>query len=139
MGQTENVERKSSSTKWWLSFVFVVVIGFLVIQLLMPRTSISGGEARSKAAAIQMDNFATALEKFKSDNRYYPNGTNGLQALVTAPAEAKDWHQYLDSIPLDPWAHPYVYECPGKHRTNSYDLFSKGPDGRSGTKDDIVN
>jgi general secretion pathway protein G len=130
---------KSHSAKWWLSFVVVVAIGFLVVQLLTPRTSISGGQARTKAAAIQMADLMTALGKFKSDNGHYPTGSNALQELVTAPVGASNWHQYLDSIPLDPWQHPYVYECPGKHRTNSYDLFSMGPDGRAGTDDDIVN
>ena len=39
----------------------------------------------------------------------------------------------------DPWGNDYIYEFPGKHNSSSFDLLSMGPDGRSGTEDDITN
>jgi general secretion pathway protein G len=42
-------------------------------------------------------------------------------------------------IPLDPWQHPYMYECPGRHNPSGYDIMSMGFDGREGTEDDITN
>ena len=40
------------------------------------------------------------------------------------------WHgPYLESIPKDPWNSDYVYECPGKHNPNSYDIYSQGTPG----------
>ena len=75
---------------------------------------------------------------FKADAGHYPQGTNALNDLVTySPQERKNWHQYMDAIPLDLWEHAYLYECPGQHNPNSYDLSSMGPDGKPGTGDDI--
>ncbi len=127
------------SAKFALTFFAVVVTGIVLFNLVMPKMGSLPGDGMKRFTAAQMNSFATALDMFKVDNGHYPTGSNALQALVTAPADAKNWHQYLDAIPLDPWQHPYVYECPGKHLTNSYDLFSVGPDGRAGTDDDIVN
>lgn len=87
----------------------------------------------------QIDAFGDALEMYKRDIGYYPKGANGLMDLVIQPAGVTNWHQILDKVPLDYWGHPYLYECPGQHRTNSYDLSSAGPDGKFGTEDDIRN
>jgi general secretion pathway protein G len=112
----------------------------MLMHVFMPGLSPNrGAAARPRAARAQIAAFAQALDLFSTDNGGYPCGSNALQALMTAPVGATNWHQYLDSIPLDPWGHAYVYECPGRHRTNSYDLFSMGPDGRAGTDDDIRN
>jgi len=54
-----------------------------------------------------------------------------------------DWRgPYLKNeteIPTDPWGEPYIYECPGRHNPNGYDLSSLGPDKQQGTEDDISN
>ena len=92
-----------------------------------------------RAATTQMGSFETAIDMFKANNGFYPAGTNGLNDLVNEPRGATNWHQYLDKIPQDPWGHPYIYECPGKHRPDSYDLCSPGPDGKPGNEDDMVN
>ena len=81
----------------------------------------------------------TALDGFKVDNGFYP--TN-LQDLVQQPSNVRNWHgPYFDppKVPTDQWGHKYIYEYPGKHNPNGYDLSSAGPDGKPGTGDDIVN
>jgi general secretion pathway protein G len=78
-----------------------------------------------------------ALDEFKVDNGFYPKN---LQDFLQQPSGTTNWHgPYLEKIPVDPWGNPYFYECPGKHNTIGYDLFSAGPDGKPGTDDDIVN
>ena len=78
-----------------------------------------------------------ALDAFQVDNGIFPRS---LQDLITLPKNARNWHgPYLDKLPMDQWGHPYVYNYPGKHDTNGYDLFSAGPDGKAGTDDDIGN
>jgi general secretion pathway protein G len=75
-------------------------------------------------------------------NGFLPTTEQGLQALVTRPAtdpKPTQWHQMLEQVPLDPWQTPYVYENPGKHNPNSFDLYSAGPDRKPGTDDDIGN
>ncbi|MBF0533045.1 MAG: type II secretion system protein GspG [Candidatus Omnitrophica bacterium] len=76
------------------------------------------------------------------DHRLYPPPDEGLKALIAAPStDLPKWHgPYLKkkTIPKDPWGHDYVYLSPGKHNTDSFDLYSYGPDGVEG-KDDIAN
>jgi general secretion pathway protein G len=45
----------------------------------------------------------------------------------------------MESIPPDPWGNEYQYAYPGEANPNSYDIWSYGPDGSSGTDDDIGN
>ena len=122
-----------------VEMLLVLTILAILAGIVLPKIVGRGEDARKKAALTQINSFATALDMFEVDNGDYPSGRNGLHDLVVQPRDAKNWHQYLDSIPLDPWQHPYIYVKPGKHRQNSYDLSSAGPDGREGTDDDISN
>ena len=93
-----------------------------------------------KVAVVQIWAFGTALDLYKADNGSYPLTKDGLQALVVKPgATLTNWHEYIDRVPPDSWGRGYIYECPGRHNTNSYDLISAGPDGRVGTADDLTN
>jgi general secretion pathway protein G len=113
-----------------------ILLSILILgDVLMPHSS--HHRAPIKETITQMGAFSEALEMFKSDAGHYPNGLNDL--VVQPTGAATNWHQYLDKIWPDPWGHPYRYEYPGKQRTNSYDLSSAGPDGKFGTKDDIMN
>ena len=42
-------------------------------------------------------------------------------------------------ILIDRWERPYQYRVPGTKSTDGFDVFSLGPDGKEGTKDDIGN
>jgi general secretion pathway protein G len=59
---------------------------------------------------------------------------------VERPADSTAWRgPYLKkAVSADPWGNGYVYEYPGRHNVDGYDLYSLGPDGREGT-DDITN
>jgi general secretion pathway protein G len=88
----------------------------------------------------QIAAFSTALDAYEVGDGFFPKGSNGLKDLVTQPADAPSWPgPYLKEIPKDPWQHDYIYQCPGQHNTNAYDLMSMGPNGRAGDKDDITN
>ena len=80
----------------------------------------------------------TALDAFHVDNGIYPKS---LQDLLQQSRKVQQTGmvRILTELPVDPWGHKYIYEYPGKHNTNSYDLFSAGPDGKAGTEDDIGN
>lgn len=119
--------------------LILLVFAVGVLLSMFPVSCDSAKVAMVKSTDVQIGAFCDALELFKDDNGYYPAGTSGLTNLVLQPAGATNWHQYLDKVLLDPWGHPYYYEFPGQHRTNSYDLSSAGPDGKFGTKDDIRN
>lgn len=68
-----------------------------------------------------------------------------LNDLVTRPydmSDAESWDgPYINNPRLinDPWGNEYQIKSPGKHNTEGYDLWSKGPDGVDQTSDDIGN
>jgi general secretion pathway protein G len=122
-----------------VELLLVLTILAILAAIVLPKLTGQGERARVKAAITQISAFGTALDLFEVENGHYPKGKNGLNDLMVQPRDTQNWHQYMESIPLDPWQHPYIYEFPGRHRPNSYDLSSMGPDGRPGTDDDITN
>jgi len=125
-----------------VELLLVLTILGILAALVVPKFSGRTEQAKLTAAKTQIENFGTALDQFEVDNGYYPKGRNGLGDLIAQPRDAQNWHgPYLkaDAVPQDPWQHPYIYECPGKHNPSSYDLSSAGPDGRSGNDDDVCN
>lgn len=111
--------------------VVVVIIGILA-ALIAP--NIIGRDDQARVAAVKSDlqSISQALDMFKMDNFRYPATEPGLGALVTQPAEARNWPQggYLKSQPIDPWGNAYVYVSPGV--AGPFDLKSLGADGQEG-------
>jgi len=124
-----------------IELLLVLVILGILAAIVVPKFAGRTEQARRTAAQSQIATFGTALDAFEVDNGYYPKGGNGLQDLVLQPRDADNWKgPYLKSdVPLDPWGHAYIYECPGKQNPSSYDLISVGADGRENTEDDINN
>lgn len=110
--------------------VILGVLGALVVPNIMGRT----GEARIKAATVDLRAISTALDMYRMDNFVYPSSDQGLTALVSKPSgfpEAKNWSEpYLKKSPKDPWGNEYQYISPGS--SGPYDLFSLGADGKPG-------
>lgn len=101
-------------------------------------------EPRSRSARNQIGALRTPIEVYNREVGTLPTTAQGLDALVTRPADlpkdAKWLGPYVDrNIPLDPWGTPYHYRCPAETSTAGYDLWSSGPDLVSGTEDDIGN
>ena len=87
-----------------------------------------------------------ALDRYKIEVGQYPTAEEGgLTALIQHPpglAQASTWKgpyaRDADDI-RDPWGNDLLYQCPGQHHPDGYDLSSAGPDGKHGTADDIAN
>src|SRR6185295_18389481 len=126
-----------------VELLLVLVILGTLAAIVLPKFSGTTERARKQQAATQISVFSTALDAFEVDMGYYPKGKSGLNDLITAPRDAQNWHgPYLKSesgIPMDPWNNAYIYECPGRHNSSSYDISSNGPDGRAGGDDDVTN
>jgi general secretion pathway protein G len=122
--------------------VVITIIG-LIMGLVGPRVLNYLTESKVKAAKIQIESLASALDLFFLDTGRYPNGSEGLAALVQRPGSIPAWNgPYLKGglVPADPWGNPYIYRAPGQHGT--YDLSSYGSDGQeggTGTAADITN
>lgn len=121
-----------------VEIMLVVAILGILAALVIPRIAGKSEEARVTAAQTDIKSgIKTALDEFEVDNGFYPSS---LQDLLQQPHNAKSWHgPYLDQLPVDPWGNPYLYSYPGKHNPTGYDLWSAGPDGKSGDQDDIGN
>ncbi len=122
--------------------VVITIIG-LIMGLVGPRVLGYLGESKVKAAQIQIESFASALDLFYLDAGRYPSSAEGLAALVRRPGGTTSWNgPYLKNgqIPNDPWGHPYIYRAPGER--GAYDIISLGSDGQeggTGTAADIRN
>jgi general secretion pathway protein G len=115
-----------------VELLLVLVILGVLAAIVVPKFSGRTEQAKEQAARTQISTFQTSLGTFEVDNGYYPKGRQGLQELIVRPRDAQNWRgPYLqtDRIPLDPWGNEYVYECPGKHNPDSYDISSAGPPG----------
>jgi general secretion pathway protein G len=126
-------KRKTSGSNQGFTLVemlLVLVILATLAAIVYPKVMGRSEQARITAAQTQIANFKTALDAFEVDNGYYPKGKNGLADLLQKPRDAVSWHgPYLDTIPRDPWNNDYLYECPGRHNTSSYDISSSGQPG----------
>lgn len=127
-----------------IELLLVLVIMAILASVVATRFTGSSERARVTAAKTDIASLETALDAFEIDTGRYPTAEEGLSALVTQPSgiPADSWHgPYLKhgGIPKDPWGNAYVYQQPGTHNTNSYDLSSGGADGTPGTDDDVTN
>ena len=124
-----------------IELLLVMVILSVLATVVVPKFTRRSEQARIVAAQSSIANIEVALEAFEVDTGRYPTNEEGLQALVVAPPQLDTWRgPYIKrGIPKDPWGNNYVYRCPGDHNTNSYDLYSYGPDRQEGGDDDIDN
>ena len=125
-----------------IELLLVLVILASLAAIVAPKFTNRAKEAKITQAKTQISQFETALDAFNIDLGRYPTTTEGLKALVERPVGLDKWREpYFkrQSIPMDPWGTEYQYKCPGQHNEYDYDLWSYGPDGKSGGDDDIDN
>src|ERR1035437_9683768 len=125
------------------TLIELLLVMFILVVLASIAAPIYFGRKKQSevdAAKTQIGMFSTALGLYENDNGDFPSTEEGLQALITQPASARNWHQYIDktALPADPWGNPYHYTYPGTHGVK-FDIWSSGPDGQDGTADDITN
>ena len=123
---------------WILGILIALqVVAFVSVKSLAAR--FGGNEALH--AQIQLRSFATTLAMRKALGEPYPSNVMGLDEVFRKEPKYMPLMNStaVDDLLKDPWGHPFVYYCPGKHNRESYDLFSIGPDGVEGTGDDVTN
>lgn len=125
-----------------LEILVVVAILGLLIGLVAPAVLRQLGGARVNIAHQSVERIGSILDLYKLDVGSYPTTEQGLQALVTQPADVSTWNgPYLkgEGVPLDPWSRPYVYREPSTRPGHEYDLCSRGPDPQAGDSGLICN
>jgi general secretion pathway protein G len=112
--------------------VVVVILGILA-ALIAPNVINRIDDAQVAKVRQDIRAIESALKLYRLDNFSYPTSDQGLQALVTPPADARGGTRagaYLDRSPKDPWDRPYLYENPGKN--GEFDIYTLGRDGAPG-------
>lgn len=99
------------------------------------------GDGKKDAAKLFVNQMKLPLQRYNIHMNDYPSSAEGLDALLKAPSGAGSrWRgPYLEEDPKDPWEQPYEYKYPGTRSSKPYDVWSKGPDKKNGTSDDIGN
>jgi len=118
--------------------VVIVIIGLLATIVainVIPATD----TARVEKAKADISTIEQALEQYRLDNLTYPSASDGLQALISAPAGLAQPQRYrrggyIKKLPEDPWGRAYVYTVPG--RRGAFDISSLGADGQPGGDQD---
>lgn len=86
------------------------------------KTRTSVGDIKSLSTAVDLwsldhsDRYPATLHELTSGPKLYVN--NGIR--------------------LDPWSRSYIYCRPARDGKEPFEIFSMGPDGRQGTKDDVT-
>jgi len=126
--------RISDDQGYTLTEILVVItIIALLAAVLTPGLFGQLGRARAKAAQMQLDTVAAAVEMFHSDVGRYPTAQEGLNGLLAAPEGADGWSgPYLKGGKqlLDPWGKPLIYEV--GQSAAGYRIETLGADGAAG-------
>ncbi len=136
MGSIEQRRRIPASQNGFTLIEIMVVVIILGILAAIVAPNVIGRIDDAQAARVQQDlrGIEHALKFYRLDNFSYPTSEQGLDALVTKPADpnVRNWKTggYLDRLPKDPWGNPYQYLSPGNN--GEIDIYTLGRDGRPG-------
>lgn len=120
-----------------IEILIVIALLGTIMTIVMTNILDKSDDAKedlAKVAAAQLEN---ALRLYKLHNNRYPTTEEGLGALVTQPASAKNWRgPYTEADKLnDPWGVPFTYEASG---VKNFKITSAGKDQEMGTADDVI-
>ena len=117
-----------------IEIMVVIVILAILAGLVVPKVVGQSDKARVKTTETALATVSNALDSYKVDNSRYPSTAEGLEALTTPPADAKNYPEggYIKGgYPTDGWENELQYVAPGSEG-HPYDLFSLGADGQQG-------
>jgi general secretion pathway protein G len=111
----------------------VIAIIALLAAALTPALIGQLSRARVKAAQLQLQTVASAVEQFRSDTGHFPTAKEGLPSLIADPGDAPGWiGPYLKNQKAltDPWGRPIVYSLDSTG--DKFKVVSQGSDGKPG-------
>jgi len=117
----------------------IIVMGILgtLMAVLIGGLTSGGTTAKKKETAVKVNNIQASLLKYQAEMGRFPSTAESLDALVTNPGAGAKWSgPYIGSEDdlKDAWSNKFEYELTGKGAK----IVSMGPDGQSGTEDDIA-
>lgn len=117
-----------------VELLVVLVILALIAAIAAPQIARLVGNAKGKAAKIQIERLSTILDLYYFDVGRYPTSDEGLEILVRRPAEAERWNgPYMNSADslIDPWGNPFVYRL-SADGNRPFQILTYGADGEPG-------
>lgn len=115
-----------------LEVLVVLAIIAMISALAAPRLMENFGRAKAQAAQVQLSTLKGAVQLYYLDTGQLPSQSEGLGALVSAPAAVRNWRgPYVDSDQLiDPWGRPWTFRQPAQDKL--FTIGTLGRDGQSG-------
>ncbi len=132
---------------------FTLIEVMIVIAIILALMGIVGvalfaqrDQSKKDIAKMDLGNIQAALKMFNVNQGRYPTDEEGLEVLwnkekLSPDADASRWTKTLEGeMAKDRWGNALGYRQKSEHGDETmYDLWSNGPDGQSGTEDDIVS
>ena len=135
-GREQNIQTGENAGFTLIEIMAVVLIIGLLSTIVGVSIFAQVDKGRITAASVQIANLESVLELYRMDNARYPTTEQGLDALVNAPEDARNYPPggYLQKrrVPEDPWGNFYEYEQPGQNNNHSFDIWSLGADSKPG-------
>lgn len=123
-----------------MEVLLVLIILVIIFSIVTPKLFGTKERADIDATKVQIKGMDTAFDLFRLHTNKYPSS---LEELWDEPSDStlKDkWSgPYAEELREDVWGNSFQYTAEGKKNTGKYDFWSSGPDGQSGTDDDIGN
>ncbi len=117
-----------------LELLIVMALLAVLVSFLFTGLADRGDKGKASAAKVHMSTIGQSLDLFKLEVGRYPNSSEGLAALITAPGGAANWNgPYLKDkggVPKDPWNNDFRYSSPTAN--GGYEIVSLGADGKEG-------
>ena len=124
-----------------IEIIVVVTIIALLATLVGPRLIGQVARAKESKAKSEVRAIGTAVTMYVTDTGTTLNDSFDLEVLLL-PRDDGGGPQgpYLNKADdlIDPWENLYLVRIPGEVNYD-FDVYSIGPDGQSGTEDDISN
>ena len=110
--------------------ILVVIAGFGIQAFTGTREA-----AKKKEAKIMLGMLSSSLKQYQMEVNNLPSALEALHVMPADITDPSNWVKKMDKpVPPDPWGHAYEYKPNG----GEFELRSVGPDGQSGTADDIT-
>lgn len=123
-----------------MEVLLVLIILVIIFSIVTPKLFGTKERANIDATKVQIGAMNSAFDLYRMHTNRYPSS---LEDLWTEPSDSTltdKWSgPYAEELQDDIWGNPFQYLAEGKKNTDKYDFWSNGPDGQSGTDDDIGN
>lgn len=114
-----------------MEMMIVLLLIGMIATISLSKLNNSLSRAKIKTAQIQSYELSRLIDIYKLQFGQYPSQDKGWNALVNPP----DNISLLKKSPLDPWKNQYLYLFPGEKNPKSFDVISRGPDGKFSDND----